>query len=109
MWPAPPRRLATPAEGLPYVALLPATQEPLESTRFTLADGTLEQCVDLGMRPMIWSPLGGGRLFSSGDEQAQRVRLVLQDLAWRYGTSMASVAWVSDMWATHDRPTMPKP
>lgn len=33
--------LATPAEGQPYVALLPATQEPLESTRFTLADGTL--------------------------------------------------------------------
>ena len=61
-----------------------------------LADGTLEQCVDLGMRPMVWSPLAGGRLFSSNDPQAERVRAVLQDLARMYSTSMASVAcaWV---------------
>ncbi len=58
-----------------------------------LADGTLEQCVDLGMRPMIWSPLAGGRLFSSDDPQAGRVRAVLQDLAGRHGTTVASVAY----------------
>ena len=33
--------LGAPADGVPHVALLPATQEPLESTRFTLPDGTL--------------------------------------------------------------------
>ena len=58
-----------------------------------LADGTLEQCVDLGMRPMIWSPLAGGRLFTGADTQAERVRAVLQDLAWRHGTTLASVAY----------------
>jgi predicted oxidoreductase len=58
-----------------------------------LADGTLEQCVDLGLRPMIWSPLGGGRLFNSGDEQAVRVWTVLQELAWRHGVSVPSVAY----------------
>ena len=61
-----------------------------------LADGTLEQCVDLGLRPMIWSPLAGGRLFSSDDGQAHRVRAVLQDLAGQHDTTMATVAfaWV---------------
>jgi predicted oxidoreductase len=58
-----------------------------------LADGTLEQCVDLGLRPMIWSPLAGGRLFNSHDPQAERVRAVLQDLALRYGTSLAGAAY----------------
>ena len=58
-----------------------------------LADGTLEQCVDLGLRPMIWSPLGGGRLVSGADEQALRVRAALQDLAQGLGTTLATVAF----------------
>lgn len=58
-----------------------------------LADGTLEQCLDLGLRPMVWSPLAGGRLFNSHDAQAERVRAVLQDLAGHHGTTMASVAY----------------
>ena len=57
-----------------------------------LADGTLGQCVDLGLRPMLWSPLGGGRLFSGDDEQARRVRGVLQALAQQHGVSLATVA-----------------
>ena len=58
-----------------------------------LADGTLEQCLDLGLRPMAWSPLGGGRLFDGSDAQAARVLGVLQALAPRYGVSVASVAY----------------
>lgn len=59
-----------------------------------LADGTLEQCVDLGLRPMIWSPLGGGRLFSDGgNAQVQRVRAVLAELAARHGVGEATVAY----------------
>lgn len=58
-----------------------------------LADGTLEQCVDLGMRPMIWSPLAGGRLFSSADAQAQRVRTVLEQLAVQHGSTLATMAY----------------
>jgi predicted oxidoreductase len=45
-----------------------------------LTDGTLDQAVALRLPPMIWSPLGGGRLFSALDEQAARVRGVLEDL-----------------------------
>ena len=58
-----------------------------------LADGTLEQCVDLGLRPMAWSPLGSGRLFNGNDEQARRVWGVLQDLAWRHGVAITTVAY----------------
>jgi predicted oxidoreductase len=58
-----------------------------------LADGTLEQCVDLGLRPMVWSPLGGGRLFNGGDAQASRVWGVLQDLAAKHGVNVPTVAY----------------
>jgi predicted oxidoreductase len=42
-----------------------------------LHDGTVDQCQRLGISPMAWSPLGGGRLFSSDDERAVRVREAL--------------------------------
>lgn len=61
-----------------------------------LADGTLDQAADLGLPPMIWSPLARGRLFTADDEQARRVRGVLQTLAAQHGCSMATLAlaWV---------------
>ena len=58
-----------------------------------LADGTLEQCVDLGLRPMIWSPLGRGRLFTAQDDQALRVREALASLGASYGASVATMAY----------------
>jgi predicted oxidoreductase len=58
-----------------------------------LSDGTLDQCTDLGLRPMIWSPLGGGRLFTGQDAQAQRVRGVLEELGRRHGVSAATMAY----------------
>ena len=58
-----------------------------------LDDGTLDQCVDLGLRPMIWSPLGGGRLFTGTDQQALRVRAALAALAAQHGVSVATVAY----------------
>lgn len=58
-----------------------------------LADGTLEQCLDLGLRPMLWSPLAGGRLLSGSDAQAQRVRAVLQALGDAQGVSVATMAY----------------
>ncbi|WP_164962050.1 aldo/keto reductase family oxidoreductase [Rubrivivax sp. JA1026] len=58
-----------------------------------LADGTLEQALDLGLPPMIWSPLGGGRLFRGDDEQARRVRAVLEALGAEHGVSAATVAY----------------
>ncbi len=58
-----------------------------------LADGTLEQCVDLGLRPMIASPLSRGRLLGSDEEQARRVRAVLADLGQTRGASVATMAY----------------
>ena len=58
-----------------------------------LADGTLEQCVDLGMRPMIWSPLARGRLFSNQGDQVQRVHAVLAELGAQQGVSVATMAY----------------
>ena len=58
-----------------------------------LEDGTLDQCLDLSLRPMIWSPLAGGRLFTEGDEQARRVRAVLEALGRELGVSPMTVAY----------------
>ena len=61
-----------------------------------LHDGVLDQCQDLGLRPMIWSPLAGGRLFTSDDERARRVRDTLQAMASTLGVSVTTlvIAWV---------------
>jgi predicted oxidoreductase len=58
-----------------------------------LADGTLEQCLDLGVRPMAWSPLGGGRLFTGQDAQALRLRTVLRAMGQRHDASPATMAY----------------
>jgi predicted oxidoreductase len=58
-----------------------------------LHDGTLDQAVDLGIPPMIWSPLAGGRLFTDNDERTRRVRGVLDALARVHGVSPATVAF----------------
>jgi len=59
-----------------------------------LHDGTLDQAQRLARRPMIWSPLAGGRLLG-GDESdaAQRVRWVLGSVAARLGVSPATLAY----------------
>lgn len=58
-----------------------------------LDDGTLDQAQQLGLRPMIWSPLGGGRLFAGDDAQAMRVRQTMQPIAERLGVSLATLAY----------------
>jgi predicted oxidoreductase len=61
-----------------------------------LDDGTLDQAQQLGLRPMIWSPLAGGRLITGEDEQAVRVRSEMRRIAERHGISLATLAfaWV---------------
>jgi len=59
-----------------------------------LHDGTLDQAQRLQRRPMIWSPLAGGRLIGGDDsEAAQRVRWVLGSAAARLGCSPATLAY----------------
>ena len=59
-----------------------------------LDDGTLDQMQQLGLRPMIWSPLAGGRLFSGDIEPALRAEMTA--IAARYEISLTTLAmaWV---------------
>jgi predicted oxidoreductase len=61
-----------------------------------LDDGTLDQAQQLGLRPMIWSPLAGGSLFTGDDAQALRLRAEMTGIASRYGISLTTLAfaWV---------------
>jgi len=61
--------------------------------RAPLFDGTLDQAQRLRARPMIWSPLAGGALFSSEAEEAMRVRGTLTSIGARYGVSAATIAF----------------
>jgi len=58
-----------------------------------LDDGTLDQATDLRVRPMIWSPLGGGRIFTETDDRSYRVRFALEDVGTRHGVSAATAAY----------------
>jgi predicted oxidoreductase len=79
---------------------IPLVTNQLELSLFemgALFDGTLDQCQRLGIRPMAWSPLGGGRLFGAADEAADRVRRAMDALAPRYGGASPgelALAWV---------------
>ncbi|GAB2551172.1 aldo/keto reductase [Rhodanobacter koreensis] len=58
-----------------------------------LGDGTLDQAQQLGLRPMIWSPLGGGRLFHGADAQVARLRAEMEPIAARLGIGLATLAY----------------
>lgn len=58
-----------------------------------LTDGTLDQAQQLRRRPMVWSPLAGGRLFTAQDTQTLRTRAALQALADARGLSLATLAY----------------
>ena len=61
-----------------------------------LHDGVLDQCQDLGLRPMVWSPLAGGRIFTADDERARRLRATLEAMAAELAVSVTTlvIAWV---------------
>lgn len=61
------------------------------------ADGTLDLCQQLGIRPMAWSPLGGGRLFHEDSAQAKRLRETLQRVGHDLGgasVDQVALAWL---------------
>jgi predicted oxidoreductase len=65
-----------------------------------LDNGTLEQLQQLEVRPMAWSCLAGGKIFSEQSERATRLRKTLIELANELGaTSIDQViyAWVMRM------------
>jgi len=63
-----------------------------------ISDGTIDQCQRLRISPMAWSPLGGGRLFKSQDEQAIRVRTALEAVGKELGglsVDQVAMAWIA--------------
>ncbi|MCG8328224.1 MAG: aldo/keto reductase [Chitinophagales bacterium] len=55
----------------------------------SLLDGTLDQCIQLDIKPMAWSPLGGGRIFTDKeDEQIQRVNAAIDRIIKRYSNDI---------------------
>ena len=59
-----------------------------------ILDGTLHQCEKLGVRPMVWSPLAGGRLFDPANPAAQRLAVAAEKMAARYdGATLEQLAY----------------
>jgi len=94
----------TPAKFAALQAHLPfpiATNQPELSPWFLdpFVDGTLDQCMQLEVTPLAWSPMAGGRLGLSQDDaraEADGERLaatiaILDELALREGVDRAAV------------------
>ena len=78
---------------------IPLVTNQIEASPLHIApfyDGTLDQSQDLGVAPMIWSALAGGRLFTGQDDAARHVRGVLERIAGERGISVTTLvyAWL---------------
>ncbi len=57
-------------------------------------DGTLHQCEKLGVLPMAWSPLAGGRIFDSSNPAAARLAEAAKSMSARYnGATLEQLAY----------------
>jgi len=62
-----------------------------------LYDGTFDQCLQKKVRPMAWSPLAGGSVFSDQEGAAERLRDKLTELSPKYGDAPLDAlvyAWI---------------
>ena len=60
-------------------------------------DGTLHQCEKLGVLPMAWSPLAGGRIFDPSDPAAPRLAVAAKSMSSRYNAAtleQLAYAWI---------------
>lgn len=60
-------------------------------------DGTLDQCQQLRIAPMAWSPLGGGGIFKQTDAQSVRLRAALTQVGKELGGAtidQVALAWL---------------
>ncbi|MEM8619916.1 MAG: aldo/keto reductase [Actinomycetota bacterium] len=86
----------TPAQVEALAAHLPfpiVTNQPEYSAVHLdpLRDGTFDDCMRLGTVPLVWSPLGGGRL-ATGEGVSPELLTVLDRLAEREGVDRGTVA-----------------
>ena len=60
-------------------------------------DGTLHQAEKLGVLPMAWSPLAGGRIFDSSNPAATRLAAAAKGMSSRYNSAtleQLAYAWI---------------
>jgi predicted oxidoreductase len=59
-------------------------------------NGNMDYLQKTNVRPMIWSPLAGGRLFTSNDEKNVRARKKIDEIAQRHGVEIETIvfAWL---------------
>lgn len=60
-------------------------------------DGTLDQCQQLRVNPMAWSPLGGGALFTGDGEKEERLRSTMTAIGEETGgfdIDQVALAWL---------------
>lgn len=65
--------------------------------RNAFEDGTLDQCLRLGITPTAWSPLGGGALFKKGEDPIlSKIQKVLEILGEKHQASADQIliAWL---------------
>lgn len=86
----------TPAQFNLLHARVPLVTNQIELSPLHLAplhDGTLDQCQQLRIAPMVWSALAGGRLFTEDSPRAQNLRDALGHIAAARGVSPTTVAY----------------
>lgn len=55
-------------------------------------NGNVDYLQEKRVAPMVWSPFAGGRIFSENSDQANRVRNVLNELAYKYQVGIDAIA-----------------
>lgn len=76
---------------------LVTTQPEISPLRIAcFENGELDQAMTMGLVPLAWSPLGGGRLAAPADERARAVAAKLDKVASAQGVSrtVAAFAWL---------------
>lgn len=87
-------------ESLASKLEVPLVTNQIEYSVMNLAahgDGNIDLCQKLEIRPMAWSPFGGGRLFSDDSPQAKRLRETLTRIGREWGGAsldQIAMAWV---------------
>ncbi|MDA4835007.1 aldo/keto reductase, partial [Enterobacter hormaechei] len=84
------------ASRLPFPVVTNQIEMSVTATE-PLTDGSLDHAQRLRYAPMIWSPLGGGSLFTGTGEQEQRVRAALQAVGGELGVddiAAVAIAWL---------------
>ncbi|MBP2832113.1 aldo/keto reductase [Aquimarina sp. U1-2] len=90
----------TPSQFTLLNSCIPLTTNQIEISALHLEpyiDGTLDQCMQFGIKPMGYSTLGGGKFFTKHPEQrVARVLTIVNQLAKKYDLSVDQIllAWI---------------